>query len=196
MLSGFAGHWSVFFFFFFKTFSCHLNTLLVIWVFEEVDSKGFIWLWCLFCGFICLFPRDWAFVSMGIRSITALCSRNEKETFFLSSLALPGFGCSKQPCLSGLMSQTRGHSNYNCTLILRQKNKWSCYLIYSDGPRNTAFHVWIWFPRTRSNDECFVRKITSTQNESSFFFFFLAVVTNSVRYKIKITYFVINILIY
>ena len=29
-----------------------------------------------------------------------------------------------------------------------------------------------------------------------FFFFFPAVVTNSVRYKIKITYFVINILIY
>lgn len=31
---------------------------------------------------------------------------------------------------------------------------------------------------------------------SPLFFFFLAVVTNSVRYKIKITYFVINILIY
>lgn len=111
------GLWVVFFFFFFKTFSCHLNTLLVIWVFKEVDSKGFSWLWCLFCGFICLFPRDWAFVSMGVRSITALCRGNEKETFFLPSLALPGFGCSKRPCLSGHMSQTRGHGNYNCTLI-------------------------------------------------------------------------------
>lgn len=134
---------------FLKTFYCHLNTLLVIWVFEGADNEGFSWLSCLFCGFVCLFPRDWALVSMGMSSMTALCNGNEKETFFLASRALPGVGCSRWLRLSGHMPWVRGHGSCNCILISETKNKWSCYLIYSDGSQNASFHVLIWFPGTR-----------------------------------------------
>lgn len=142
VLPGLAGHWLSCDFFLSPPY---LAGNLSLW---RGRQWAFSWLCCLFCGSICLFPRGWACVSMGIRSMAALCSGNERRR--LSSRALPGIGGGRRPWVSGRLSGVCGHGSCNCTLSSETKiNKWNRCLIYSDGSQNAAFHVLIWFPGTR-----------------------------------------------
>lgn len=142
VLPRFAGQWL---FYDFLLSPPYLAGNLSLW---RGRQWAFSWLWCLFCGFICLFPRGWACVSLGIRSIAALCSGNEKEMFFPLEL------CPASAAANGLVWAAAcpwcvDTATVIAYLSLRQKNKWNRCLIYSDGSQNAAFHVLIWLPGTR-----------------------------------------------
>lgn len=179
-------------------FSCHLNTWLLIWVFEEADYEGFSWLFCLFGGFIHLFPRDWAFVSTGRHKIDdCIVWWKWKGKILFSSSTLPGIGCGPRlgndQCQNGHMAGAHGHCNIIAHLSPRQKTNEVAISFIQMALKKQHFMHWFDFQELESNYGCFVRSLTSVWKETSFS---PATVTNSWRYKIKITYFVINILIY
>lgn len=175
-------------------FSWHLSTSQVIWIFEETMRVSVGANVCS-VGLFASFPEIEARVSMEPKISDCIVWRKWKGNIL--SL-LPGSAWHWLQPLTG--SWLTGSWRVDPATVIahlswRQKKNESCYLIYSDGSLNCGISWTDLISRKqRLTRHALLENYLSVKR--SLFFPPPAMVTNSLRYKIKITYFVINILIY